>query len=183
MNDLTLWFLRQFSLYRLYERSYTENYRTMRESVQELTKLSEKKNEWVAGLEQRALAAEHELTTFRNEVQSVRDAYNDEVQDHIRTRDRLDASLEDRRKLWNMFEQSIAGERSSYQMQINMEYQSKGRGLPYPEAHSIPENMIPRVQPGGPAGRAARELPSQQAARAQREALIMLAEDMRPESA
>lgn len=51
---------------------------------------------------------------------------------------------DDKRKMWDMVHSCIAGERSAYQMQVNVEWQRKGFGAPYPESPHIPVSMEPR---------------------------------------
>lgn len=116
-----------------------------------------------------------------DELTRVREAYDGEVQAHLRTQDRLDAALKEVEHVWEIANKAIDGERQSYQGQINHLVQKSGGGVVYPEAHSLPENAVPRAQPGGPIGRAGRMLPSQMAAMAQRAAVERYVETLDPE--
>jgi hypothetical protein len=78
--------------------------------------------------------------------------------------DRLDALMNDRAELWRLLERTLEGERTAYQCQLNVQWQQKGFGAPYPDAPKLDSNS---VQPhgGGTAGRPMMESPSQRMAR------------------
>jgi hypothetical protein len=83
--------------------------------------------------------------------------------------DRLDSAIADKDHLWAMVKESMNGERYALKSQVNHAIQRSSGGIPYPEAHSMPENAVPQVQEPGPVGRRARELPSQAVARHDRQ--------------
>ena len=95
------------------------------------------------------------LTEVRSEADSLRQ--------------RLEASEQDRNELWALVQQSLdaeraayANERAAYQMHVNHVIQRSGGGVPYPEAHSLPNNAVPNLDAEtGPAGRQSRMLPSE----------------------
>lgn len=79
---------------------------------------------------------------------------------NLRLEDRLVAAQQDRDRLWESFQQSLAGERAAYQLHINMSMQRQGAGVPYPDSPHIPEHLAP-TPPTEPVGRRGRILMSE----------------------
>jgi hypothetical protein len=154
---MVIWFLRLFSQFRDLQAKLLAWQKWKESTVKTLDEIIEKNERGIS---------------------EVREAYNAEVQEHIRTRDRLDAALLDRQKLWEQMERALNGERAAYQMQINIRAQKAGEGLPFPEAYSLPDESVPKPRPTGPMGRSGRILPSQRAAQAQREVLEVIANNL-----
>jgi hypothetical protein len=80
---------------------------------------------------------------------------------NLRLEDRLVAAQQDRDRLWESFQQSLQGERTAYQLHINMSMQRQGAGVPYPDAPHIPEHLTPAPSNGEPIGRRGRMLMSE----------------------
>jgi hypothetical protein len=77
----------------------------------------------------------------------------------LRLEDRLVAAQQDRDRLWESFQQSLQGERTAYQLHINLSMQRAGAGIPYPDAPHIPQHQ---PQPSSePMGRRGRQLMSE----------------------
>jgi hypothetical protein len=84
----------------------------------------------------------------RSEVQTLRAELQREQNTALLLQDRLDAAIGERSKLWDMLRESIGNERASYQMHINVEWQKRGFGAPYPDAPHIPPALEPQKQDG-----------------------------------
>jgi cell division protein FtsB len=96
--------------------------------------------------EKTALAASINALEADNEV--LIEANHDLEQQNLRLQDRLDGCLEDRKKLWEMVQETARGERTAYQMHINAAWQGRGAGVPYPDAPHLPSS--PSLSAGGP---------------------------------
>lgn len=110
------------------------------------------------------------------DIEADRDAAREEVQrltvECDKLTDRLDAAVQDRQNLWDVTQEALRGERTSYQMAINAQWQQRGFGAPYPEAPQIPPNAAPQPVQNPIIPR--REFPHERQARATRQ----FAEDM-----
>lgn len=58
--------------------------------------------------------------------------------------DRLDGALDERQKIWDMLQEALNGERTAYQAHVNVEWQRKGFGAPYPEAPHLDSSAVPQ---------------------------------------
>ncbi len=102
------------------------------------------------------VALEADLVAARVECQRLQ-------QENLRLQDRLDAAVEDRGRQWSLLESSIREMAISYQAHVNVQWQQRGFGAPYPEAPHIPPNAAPQPVPDPVVPR--RELPSERQAR------------------
>jgi hypothetical protein len=94
----------------------------------------------------------------------LREAVQQLTQEKLLLQDRLDASNEERSRVWSMMQQALEGERMAYQMHINQSWQRTTGTVPYPDA---PHAAQPKPVPANPEplGRAGRILPSDRIAR------------------
>ena len=95
------------------------------------------------------------------ERQQLRETAAALTTDKLRLQDQLIAAQEDRARLWDLVEDCLQGERTAYQMHVNMSIQKQGGGVPYPEAPHLPPNAVPPVGQQDSAGRKGRILPSE----------------------
>ncbi len=93
------------------------------------------------------------LRRLSAEVELLRSANQQLQQENLQMQDRLDAAMEDRKQLWTMTRESSAAKDYAYQTQINHLIQREGGGTPYPDAHSLPENVIPHDKDTTPIAR------------------------------
>lgn len=103
-------------------------------------------------------AIEQERAELRDTVQQL-------AQEKLRLEDRLDGVVQDRQRLWDLVQETLRGERTAYQMHINMSLQRQGAGVPYPDAPHLPPNSVPK-DGTEPIGRRGRILPSEAVHRA-----------------
>lgn len=129
-------FLRLFRAFRDLEAQQAEERRALRNRAEEL---------------------KDDLESAREECQRLQ-AENEKLQD------RLDAAMEDRKQLWEMTQESNRQMAIAYQSSINVQWQQRGFGAPYPEAPQIPPNAAP--QPTKEPIIPRREIPSERVARA-----------------
>jgi hypothetical protein len=61
--------------------------------------------------------------------------------------DRLTSALEDRNRLWDLVQESLRGERTAYQAGLNLQWQQRGYGAPYPDAPQLPQSRVPQDVP------------------------------------
>lgn len=99
-------------------------------------------------------AAQADVTSARDEMEVLR-------QERDAMSESLAIALKDKDRLWEMAEKALAAERFANHTAYNHEVQRHGGGIPYPEAHSLPPNIVPPVQKSGPIGRSGRILTSQ----------------------
>lgn len=99
-------------------------------------------------------AAESDVTAARDEIEILR-------HESAVMSERLDAAITDKEGLWEMTQKAIEGERFANHTAYNHEVQRHGGGIPYPDAHALPPNMVPPVQKTGTIGRKGRMLTSQ----------------------
>lgn len=99
-------------------------------------------------------AAECDVTAARDEIEILR-------QEAAVMTERLDAAIRDKERLWEMAQKAIEGERFANHTAYNHEVQRHGGGIPYPDAHALPVNVVPPIQKPGPVGRLGRMLTSQ----------------------
>lgn len=125
----------------------------MRAIVARFPEISHERKRLIA--EKASVAAEYEAC--RDDLVKVQKAYEQSRDEIMRLQDRLEDSLRDRTELWKLTRECLAGERTAYQMHINVQWQQKGGGIPYPEQPHLPpaDKTLP---PGG--GRE-RQLPSE----------------------
>jgi hypothetical protein len=102
-----------------------------------------------------------ECRALEAERDKLQEAFRDLQSQNFRLEDRLVAAGKDRERLWESFQQSLAGERAAYQLHINMSMQRMGAGVPYPDAPHIPEHLTPAPANGEPMGRRGRILMSE----------------------
>lgn len=108
---------------------------------------------WVRRLFPQFRALETERDQLRETVATLQT-------EKLRLEDRLISSQQDRDRLWESFQQSLQGERTAYQLHINMSLQRQGAGVPYPDAPHLPQHVAP--QPSNePLGRRGRVLMSE----------------------
>jgi hypothetical protein len=93
----------------------------------------------------------------------MEEAYREQAGEILRFQDRLEAAQIDRGKLWDTLQEALRGERTAYQTSINHAVQRMGGGVPYPDAHSLPPNVVPRD--AKPEAVGSRMLPSEAVAR------------------
>jgi len=99
------------------------------------------------------------LCQILNDVELLRDANRQLIQDNLRLQDRLDAALEDRKQLFALVNESVHNERASYQAQINFQSQRTGGPAIYPEAAILPRTVVPSAEDKKPVAR--RLMPSE----------------------
>lgn len=113
------------------------------------------------------LSRSAEYRALREDRDRLREALQSVTTEKLMLQDRLDSTLADRDKLWDMAQQCISQERVSYQMQINAQWQKQGFGAPYPDAPKLPPNALPSNDHGPIGSRP--EMPSAGVARANAE--------------
>jgi regulator of replication initiation timing len=113
----------------------------------------------------------NQLKSAEHDIASLQEANQELTTENLRLQDRLDAAIEDKQNLWSLVHESLDGERYALHTQVNHATQRAGGGIPYPEASTLPEDRVARLQKSGPVGRAGRMLPSQIALRAERDGL------------
>jgi hypothetical protein len=91
-----------------------------------------------------------ELAQLRETVVSLQ---HSETCEKLRLEDRLVAAQQDRDRLWESFQQSLQGERTAYQLHINHQHATGGRGysLPRCTAHSAASGATIEASPWGAA--------------------------------
>jgi hypothetical protein len=98
------------------------------------------------------LALFPEYRKIRAEAERLREAVRDLQQEKLMLQDRLDSTMADRGKLWDLTRECINNERTAYAMQINAQWQKQGFGAPYPDAPKLPPSAEPSLDPvSGPA--------------------------------
>jgi len=112
--------------------------------------------EFLARLFPQFRALESDLEAARDEVRRLNE-------ENMRLQDRLDAAVEDRAKQWALLDTSIKQMAISYQAAVNVQWQQRGFGAPYPDAPSIAPNAVPQIPEDPIVPR--RELPSERIAR------------------
>jgi len=92
---------------------------------------------------------DRELDQLRRDNVTLSKAYEEERAENMRLRDRLEDSLRDRAELWKLTNTCLDGERKAYQMHVNLAWQQKGAGIPYPEQpHYPPKDPAARTTGG-----------------------------------
>lgn len=163
-----MWLLRLFPQYRELEAlaemqaARTEQYDQQQNRVHELIVQNEALSEDVKQLQE----ANQQLST-----------------DKLLLEDRLESITQDRAQLWETMQECLRGERYAYQTMVNHATQKTGAGTPYPDAHALPASEVRQIQKPGPIGRSSRSLPSEGAARANREFIRNYVETMGPTEA
>ncbi len=103
----------------------------------------------------------HTFNALMRETESLRTAVNELTTEKLLLQDRLEAALEDKQHLWIGMESALQNEREALRTQVNHAVQRAGGGIPYPNAHSLPANVVREPQTPGPVGRRGRMLPSE----------------------
>lgn len=103
-----------------------------------------------------------EYRALWTELEELRGNYATLLTEKLRLQDRLDATVEDRTKLWDTMQECLRGERASYQMHVNQSWQRMGAGVPYPDA---PHMAASASAEGGAIGRKGPVLPSEAVAK------------------
>ena len=80
---------------------------------------------------------EADLAAARDEVQRL-SFENEKLQD------RLDAAVAARARQWDLLRDAIGQMALSYQASLNMQWQQRGFGAPYPDAPKIPPTAVPQ---------------------------------------
>ena len=151
---MILWFLRLFTAF------------TDMEGMVDLTSRNYEKQSGVYG---EKLRIEHERDSLKSDLVFVRAAHDELKTENLRLQDRVDAMAEDRRQLWDLVNTSLSGERASYQMQINENWQKSYGVVPYTDAAQIPPNRGATEGNVGPVAGGRRMLPSEVRAKATRD--------------
>ncbi len=108
-------------------------------------------------------AANARSTGLEADVASARQEIAELLAEKRILEDRLANALNDRDRVWEAMQEALANERYAMHTQINHLVQKSGGGIPYQDAHRLPENAVAKPQAPGPVGRAGRVLPSQAA--------------------
>jgi hypothetical protein len=101
-----------------------------------------------------------QLRAIETECDQLRETVASLQNEKLRLEDRLVAAQQDRDRLWESFQQSLQGERTAYQLHINMSLQRMGGGVPYPDAPHLPQHAVPEAS-NEPLGRRGRVLMSE----------------------
>jgi hypothetical protein len=80
------------------------------------------------------------------ELANVRRTVTELQHENDKLQDRLDASMEDRGRLWGSLQTSLASERAAYQLNINAASQRMNGGIPFPDAPHLAQQAAP--EPG-----------------------------------
>lgn len=106
-----------------------------------------------------------ENESLNQDFHNLQDSNQELITEKLRLEDRLQSAIEDKQKLWDTMQEALREERFAYQTMVNHAVQQKGFGVPYPEAHTLPADVVRKPQQPGPVGRSARMLPSEAAFR------------------
>lgn len=87
-----------------------------------------------------------QFRVLESECQILRKSAQDSATQALLLQDRLDATLQDRSKLWDLMQESVRCERATYQAHINAQWQKEGRPAPYPEAPQLAPHAVPQPQ-------------------------------------
>lgn len=79
-----------------------------------------------------------ELSARSEDLAAIQKAYEQSRDEVMRLQDRLEDSMRDRTELWKLTRECLEGERTAYQMHINVQWQQRGGGVPYPDQPHIP---------------------------------------------
>jgi hypothetical protein len=102
-----------------------------------------------------------EIASLQHDVSSLQEANQALETDKTVLQDRLESAIEEKTRIWATFQESLRGERYALQSMANVSVQKTGGGIPFPDAHSLPPNAVPKPQDAGPIGRSSRMLPSE----------------------
>lgn len=143
---MVLWFLRLFT-------AFTD--------LENLAQLQATHIEKAGNWRLKAEDAETQATSLTTDINNLRQATEELIHEKALLQDRLASAIDDKDKLWALVQESLQCERYSYHTQINHLVQRTGGGIPHLDAHSLPQNTVPKPQEPGAIGRHARQLPSQ----------------------
>lgn len=108
---------------------------------------------------------EAERNNLRHDLDACREALEELSTEKLLLQDRLDSAIADKDNLWAAMTEALNNERDAYRMTVNHAVQKSGGGIPFPDSHSLPPNLIREPQKPGPVGRRGRLLPSEVASR------------------
>jgi hypothetical protein len=84
-----------------------------------------------------------QFRALESECQDLRASLQDASMQNLLIQDRLDATLQDRAKLWDLMQESVRHERITYQAHLNLQWQREGHPAPYPDAPQMAEQRVP----------------------------------------
>ncbi len=85
----------------------------------------------------RALEQDRDTT-----VAELRATVREFSNDKLLLQDRLDATLSDRQRMWDLMERSIEDMKLGYQAHLNVQWVKQGYSAPYPDAPQPPEHHV-----------------------------------------
>lgn len=85
-----------------------------------------------------------QFRALESECQDLRVSLQDASTQSLLLQDRLDATLQDRSKLWDLMQESVREERRTYQAHLNLQWQREGHPAPYPDAPQMAEQRVPQ---------------------------------------
>lgn len=124
-------FLRLFPQFRALTESFNQAGDQLEKRNDQLAEMREQRDEW----QRNCISSEANL-------RAVRSALDEMKAENLRLQDRLEASTEDRRRLWEMTTRALDSERQSLRMQVNREWKTTYGTTPFPEAPAPPDAAV-----------------------------------------